>query len=159
MRLFSNAKYDKVLLLAVLALVVVGVVMITSIGVPKSIRISAPTLKYADCTNTAVDCYYILKRHLVRAGLGLVAMFIAWKMPYKAWKTLSPIFYLGGLGLLIYVLAAGDANNTFAKSWINLPALPFIDSVQPSEVAKLGLIFYLSYFFSEKISYEKIGLS
>lgn len=157
MRLFRNQKYDKVLLLAVLALVLVGVVMITSIGVPKSIHISAPDLKYADCSNTAVDCYLILKKHLVRAGLGLVAMLIAWKMPYRAWKTLAPIFYLGGLGLLMYVLMAGDSNNTFAKSWINLPALPFIDSVQPSEVAKLGLIFFLSYFFSEKISFEKIG--
>lgn len=157
MRFFKNSKYDKVLLLAVLALVLIGVVMITSIGVPKSIRISAPDLKYADCTNTAVDCYLILKKHLVRAGLGLVAMLIAWKMPYRAWRTLAPVFYVAGFALLAYVLAAGDANNTFATSWINLPGLPFIDSVQPSEIGKLGLIFYLSYFFSEKISYEKIG--
>ncbi len=157
MRLFKNQKYDKILLLAVLALVVVGVVMITSIGVPKSIRISAPDLKYADCSNVAVDCYLILKKHLVRAGLGLAAMLVAWKTPFRVWKTLAPIFYAAGFGLLMYVLIAGDSNNTFAKSWINLPALPFIDSVQPSEIAKLGLIFFLSYFFAERISFEKIG--
>jgi len=156
-RFFRNSKYDKVLLVAVLALVLVGIVMITSIGVPKSIRISAPDLNYADCSNTAVDCYLILKKHLIRAGIGLVAMLLAWKLPYKTWKTFAPLFYLAGVGLLIYVLVGGDSNNTFAKSWINLPSLPFIDSVQPSEIAKLGLIFYLSYFFSEKISYEKIG--
>ncbi len=156
MRLFKNTKYDQVLLLCVLTLVVIGVVMITSIGVPKSIRISAPELSYGDCGDAAVDCYLILKKHLVRAGIGLFAMLIAWKMPYKAWKLLAPIFYLLGAGLLIYVLFAGDTNNTFAKSWINLPALPFIDSIQPSEIAKLGLIFYLSHFIAEKISPEKL---
>lgn len=156
MRLFKNAKYDQLLLVAVLILVLIGIVMITSIGVPKSIRISAPDLSYGDCGDAAVDCYLILKKHLVRAGIGLLAMLMAWKMPYKAWKALAPVFYLAGAGLLIYVLFAGDDNNTFAKSWINLPALPFIDSIQPSEIAKLGLIFYLSYFLAEKISYEKL---
>ena len=156
MSLFKNQKYDRVLLIAVIALVVIGVVMITSIGVPKSIRLSAPDQSYGDCADAAVDCYLILKKHLIRALLGLTAMLVAWKMPYKAWKTLAPIFYLAGVSLLIYVLAAGDENGTFAKSWINLPALPFIDSVQPSEIAKLGLIFYLSFFLSEKISHEKL---
>ncbi|MFA5793062.1 MAG: putative peptidoglycan glycosyltransferase FtsW [Candidatus Gracilibacteria bacterium] len=156
--MFKQRKYDTVLLIAVLALVVIGIVMITSIGVPKSIRISAPDLKYADCADTAVDCYLILKKHLIRALIGLIAMLVGWKMPAKIWKTLSPIFYVFGVGLLIYVLFGGDANNTFAKSWINLPALPFVDSIQPSEIAKLGLIFYLSYFLSEKISYEKLQL-
>lgn len=145
------------LLLAVLALVVVGIVMITSIGVPKSIRISAPELRYADCSNEAVDCYLILKKHLIRAGVGLVAMLVAWKTPYRVWKAAAPLLYLAGSGLLMYVLVGGDDNNTFAKSWINLPSLPFADSLQPSEVAKIGLIFFLAYFFAEKISYEKIG--
>ncbi len=156
MSLFKNQKYDRVLLIAVLSLVVIGIVMITSIGVPKSIRLSAPDLTYGDCADAAVDCYLILKKHLIRALLGVAAMLVAWKMPYKAWKTLAPVFYLAGVGLLVYVLAAGDENGTFAKSWINLPALPFIDSVQPSEIAKLGLIFYLSYFLSERISFEKL---
>lgn len=156
--MFKRKKYNTILLVATLVLVVIGVVMITSIGVPKSIRISAPDLKYADCADTAVDCYLILKKHLVRAGIGIFAMIVAWKMPSKIWKVLAPLFYIGGVGLLIYVLFAGDANNTFAKSWINLPALPFVDSIQPSEIAKIGLIFYLSYFLSEKISYEKLQL-
>ncbi len=156
MSLFKNQKYDRVLLLAILALVLVGIVMITSIGVPKSIRLSAPDLTYGDCADDAVDCYLILKKHLVRAFLGLIAMVVAWKLPYKAWKTLAPLFYLAGVILLVYVLFAGDENGTFAKSWINIPGLPSIDSLQPSEIAKLGLIFYLSYFLSEKISHEKL---
>ncbi|MBU0981538.1 putative lipid II flippase FtsW [Patescibacteria group bacterium] len=149
-------KYDHVLLLAVLAIVIVGVVMITSIGVPKSIRISAPDLAYPDCADDAVDCYLVLKNHVVRVLFGLVAMLVAWKINYRFWKKISFLFFLGAVGLLIFVLFAGDQNNTFATSWINVGAIPFIDSIQPSEIAKFGLVLYLSYFFTEKISKEKM---
>lgn len=152
-----RSRYDVVLLAAVLAIVVVGVVMITSVGVPKSIELSAPDMKYPDCADAAVDCYLILKKHLVRAGIGLIAMLVAWKLPYSFWKKLAPVFYALAVGLLIFVLFGGSDNNTFATSWINFEALPFVDSLQPSEIAKFGLILYLSYFFSEKLSTGAVG--
>ncbi|MFA4815237.1 MAG: putative peptidoglycan glycosyltransferase FtsW [Candidatus Gracilibacteria bacterium] len=155
--MFKRRKYDVVLLIAVLVVVVVGIVMITSVGVPKSIKLSAPDMKYPDCANDAVDCYLILKNHVVRAGIGLLGMLVAWKLNYRFWKTLAPIVYGLAAVLLVFVLFAGDDNGTFATSWINVgDALPFVDSLQPSEIAKLGLIFYLSYFFAEKLSMEKI---
>lgn len=146
-----------VLFAAVMAIVVTGVVMITSVGVPKSIELSAPDTAYPDCADEAVDCYLILKNHLMRAAVGLVGMLIAWKLNYRFWKKLSPVVYALGLGLLVFVLFAGDENGTFAKSWINISVLPFVDSVQPSEIVKFGLILYLSYFFAEKLSYEAVG--
>ena len=93
----KRKKYDHFLLIAVLAIVVVGVVMITSIGVPKSIRISAPDLAYPDCASDAVDCYLILKNHLIRVGIGLTAMLVAWKINYRFWKVL--VFFLKNLFL------------------------------------------------------------
>lgn len=144
------------LLLAVLAIVVIGIVMITSIGVPKSIELSAPDLAYPDCGDDAVDCYLVLKKHVVRVLIGLVALLIGWKMSFKIWKKLSAVVFAGAFVLLIVVLFAGDSNNTFATSWLNFSFLPFIDSLQPSEIAKFGLAMYLSYFFAEKISREKI---
>ncbi|MEK9159906.1 MAG: putative peptidoglycan glycosyltransferase FtsW [Patescibacteria group bacterium] len=155
--MFRRSKYDVVLLIAVLAVVVIGVVMITSVGVPKSIKISAPDMKYPDCADSAVDCYLILKNHVVRAGIGLLGMLVAWKFNYKYWKTLAPVMYGLAFILLVFVLFGGSDNGTFATSWINVGSvLPFVDSLQPSEVAKLGLIFYLSYFFAEKVSTEQI---
>lgn len=130
--------------------------MITSIGVPKSIRISAPDLAYPDCGDAAVDCYLILKNHVIRVGIGLIAMLAGWKLNYKYWKTFSPIFFALAVGLLVFVLIGGDDNNTFATSWINLPGVPFVNSLQPSEIGKFGMIMYLSYLFSEKISLEKL---
>jgi len=151
-------KYDQVLLIAVLAIVAVGVVMITSIGVPKSIRISAPDLPYPDCADVAVDCYLVLKNHLVRVAIGLAAMMVGWKLNYRIWKHTSFLIFIAAIGLLIFVLIGGDDNNTFATSWINIGVLPFIDSVQPSELAKFGLILYLAYFFTEKITMAKLQL-
>ncbi len=152
-----RTKYDAVLLAAVLAIVVIGVVMITSVGVPKSIELSAPDVKYPDCADAAVDCYLVLKNHLVRTGVGLIGMLIAWKMSYRLWRPLSILVYGAALALLVFVLFGGNDNGTFATSWINLPALPFVDSIQPSEIAKFGLILYLSYFFAEKVSHEQVA--
>ena len=152
----KRKKYDVILLLAVLAIIAIGVVMITSIGVPKSIRISAPALAYPDCSFDAVDCYLILKNHILRVLIGLFAMWFTWKINYKFWKKLSPLVYLIGAVLLVFVLVGGNDNNTFASSWINLPGIPFINSLQPSESAKFGLIGYLSFFFSEKVTFAKL---
>jgi len=152
----TRKKYDHVLLLAVLGILVIGIVMITSIGVPKSIRISAPDLAYPDCGDTAVNCYLILKNHVIRVMIGLVAMLVTWKINYRFWKKLSPIIFALGVGLLVFVLFGGDDNNTFATSWINLPGVPFINSLQPSEIGKFAMILYLSYLFSEKISQAKL---
>lgn len=145
-------KYDHLLLFSILALLLVGVVMISSNGVFKSIDITAPRdLAYPDCGDPEVDCYWVLKNHLIRVGIGLAAMLVAWKIPYKFWKTMSPLMYVGGVALLIFVLFGGDSNNTFSQSWINT-SIPLVNSVQPSEIAKLGLIVYLSFFLSHKMS-------
>ncbi len=149
-------KFDRVLLFAVLAIVLIGVVMITSIGVPKSIALSAPDVAYPDCSDKAVDCYLVLKRHLYRVVLGLGAMLIGWKMHFKFWKNFSIVMYIGGLTLLIVLFVIGQANNTFATSWLQVSFLPRVYSLQPSELAKFGLVLYLSYFFAEKMTAQKM---
>lgn len=149
-------KYDRILLFAVLAIVLIGVVMVTSIGVPKSIELSAPDLAYPDCSDKAVDCYLVLKRHLYRVALGLVVMMCGWKLNFKMWKNWSIVAYIGGLALLIALFITGQANNTFATSWLQVSFLPYVYSLQPSEMAKFGLVLYLSYFFAEKINAQKM---
>ena len=137
---------DKVLMITVLALVIFGVVMITSIGVPKSIELSAPKLLYPNCGDPQVDCYLLFKRHLMRLGIGLVALLLAAKIPYKFWKKTS-VFWFGIFTLLLFVvLFIGSQYSTFAKSWLVL----FNTSVQPIEFATLALIFYLAHWMERK---------
>ena len=139
-------KFDTTLALAVLFLLIFGLVMITSIGVPKSISLSAGDVMYPNCSDAGVDCYLLFKKHLLRLGIGAVAFLIAWKLPLKIWKKLAPILFIGIVLTLIFVVVFGQSYGTIAASWLVL----FNTSFQPSEFAKLALILYLSYWFSKR---------
>ncbi len=142
----STHKPDYQLLLYTGILLVIGLIMITSIGVPKSIQISAPGVLYPSCDDATVDCYLLFKRHLIRMMIGIAAMFVVAKINYKLWEKIS--IWLFGLSilLLIVVLILGSSNNTFATSWLNI----FNTSIQPTEFAKIALVFYLAHWFEKR---------
>ena len=140
----SYSSTDTVLLFLVLGLLAFGVIMIASIGVPKSIQLSAPGILYPDCGSEEVQCYLVLKNHVVRVLIGLAAMFLVMKIPFRFWQKVSIPVFAGSIFLLIAVFLFGDDNNTFAQSWINLPGIPFLNSIQPSEIAKLGMVIYFA---------------
>lgn len=144
---FKNS--DQVLLFAVLFLLLFGIVMIASIGVPKSLQLSANGIAYPNCGSEGVDCYLLLKQHLVRVGIGLGALVLMTLTDYKIWRRLSVFVFAAAFLLLILVFLIGDRNNTFAQSWINIP-LPFLNSIQPSEIAKLAIVIYLSSWLEQK---------
>ncbi|MBD3328019.1 stage V sporulation protein E [Candidatus Peregrinibacteria bacterium] len=137
---------DKTLLFLVIGLLLFGLIMITSIGVPKSIQLTAPDILYPNCGDNGVDCYYLFKNHLIRMLIGIFAMLVVSKIAYRFWKK-SAVFIFGAtLVLLFLVLIIGSQFTTFAKSWIVI----FNTSLQPTEFAKLALIFYLAYWFEKK---------
>lgn len=137
---------DNWLLLAICALLVFGLVMITSIGVPKSIELSAPHLLYPNCNDAEVDCYRLLKSQATKMLYGIIAMFLVAKIPYRFWRRTAVVWYGITVVLLMMVLIFGSKYTTFARSWIVL----FETSLQPTEFAKLALIFYLAHFLERK---------
>ena len=137
---------DNILLLTVMGLLVFGLVMITSIGVPKSIQLTAPDILYPNCSDEVVDCYYLFKNHLVRMLVGFFALLIVSKISHRFWRKTAVFWFVATLAMLLIVLVAGSQYTTFAKSWIVL----FNTSVQPSEFAKLALIFYLAHWLERK---------
>lgn len=93
------------------------------------------------------DKYFFLKEQSKWVILGLVAMtltsFINYKMLYK----LSPFLIIGSIVSLILVFIPGLGVKAYGASrWINLG----FTTVQPSEIAKLVLIIYLSAWFASK---------
>lgn len=149
MQEFSQKKgnVDHVLLLAIVALVVFGLIMITSVGVPKSISLSkAPGELFPNCGVSGVDCYFLLKRHAMRVLVGLIAFFLGSKISYSFWKKLAIPLFFGTVILLIMVFIFGSANNTAARSWFNI----YGSSIQPAEIAKLVIIFYLATWLERK---------
>lgn len=142
----QKKKADTVLLIVVFGLILFGVVMITSIGVPKSIQLSAPNILYPSCEQEEVDCYLLFKNHSIRLVIGLIALIITAKIPYKFWKRISLTLFAGIFLLLVFVLIFGSTHNTIAQRWLVI----FNTSIQPSEYAKLAVILYMARWMDEK---------
>lgn len=142
----QKKKSDKVMLAVVFGLLLFGVIMITSIGVPKSIQLSAPNILYPSCEQEGVDCYLLLKNHSVRLIIGLIALILSAKISYKFWRRISLSLFAAMLLLLIFVLIFGSTHNTIAQRWL----VVFNASIQPSEYAKLAVILYLARWMDEK---------
>jgi cell division protein FtsW len=137
---------DKVLFAMILILMCFGLVMITSIGVPKSIQLSAPDILYPNCSDPQVDCYLLFKNHLLRLFIGGICLFIATKIPMKFWKKISVVLFGATVVVLVILLVLGSRYTTFARSWFVL----FSTSLQPIEFAKLALVFYLANWMEKK---------
>ena len=132
---------DKVLLLTVFVLLVFSIVMITSIGVPKSISLTKPAdMLFPTCGEEGVDCFFLLRRHVIRILVGVVAFFIAYKIPVRFWRRVAIPLFIFIILLLIAVLLVGSTVNTTARAWLIFANT----SIQPAELAKLALIFYLA---------------
>lgn len=94
--------------------------------------------------NFGYDPMYFTKRQLIFGGIGLIGMFIAMNIPYDKYKKLFiPIFILAII-LLLIVPFAGAVNG--ASSWLMIGSL----GIQPTELAKITTILYLSALISKK---------
>lgn len=125
---------DMIMLTATLGLLTIGVVMVYS---------ASAVLSYHDFG----DWYYYLKRQLLFAVLGLVAMTAIMNVEYQVWKKFAKLALLGGFALLILVLIPGiGAVRGGARSWIGISSF----GIQPSEFMKICMILYLSKTLSEE---------
>lgn len=126
---------DYILIFLVLAIVVFGLVILSS----ASVVLSQETFK---------ESYYFLKHQLFYGiPLGLLLFFICQKIYYKRWQKVAFFLLLLSIFLLILVFVpkVGYGYGQ-AKRWIALG--PF--SLQPFELAKLTFIIYLAALLSKK---------
>lgn len=131
---FKNSRtynFDQPLLITVIIIVVFGLISVYNS--------STVTASY-DFGNK----YYFLLEQIKWLIIGFVALFIGYKIPYKNWYSSSLYLLLFSLFLLFIVLIPGiGVAVKGAQRW-----LPF--GGQPSELAKLSLVIYLSAWFSHK---------
>jgi len=104
------------------------------------------------------DWYYFLKRQLLFAVLGVIAMFVTMNVDYWVWKKWAKIGLIICFALLVIVLIPGvGVIRGGARSWLGISSF----GIQPSEFMKLGMIIFLSKLLSEqqsKITYFTKGL-
>jgi cell division protein FtsW len=130
-----NDRTTTTLLVLVVVLVVVG------LGVTMSAS-SAVALNQTE----AQDQWHFLKRQLVGVGLGTLALLVASRIPYRMYRRLAfPVFLLT-VGLLVMVELRGITEGG-ATRWLSIPGLT---SFQPSEIAKVAVVFVLAYLLEKK---------
>ena len=135
----NKESIDYILLFAVLTLLVIGIIMI----------FSASSIRGEDLFN---DSYYFLKKQLMFAVIGLIAMLIAAKMDYHFFKRYAKLILLFSIVLLVLVLIPGIGRKVGgSRRWLGIGSL----GGQPSEVAKLALIIYIAQFYTRKNSMIK----
>ncbi len=85
------------------------------------------------------DSAFYLKRQIGASVLGLVVMLVVANIPYHFWERFATLGYAGSIVLILLIIPFGiEANG--AKRWLNV----FGISLQPAEVAKLGMILFLA---------------
>ncbi|EIT86231.1 stage V sporulation protein E [Fictibacillus macauensis ZFHKF-1] len=126
---------DYSLIFVVIALGVFGVMMIYSSSYPVALRF-----------NLSIDFFF--KRQLIFLLVGCVLFLFAVLFPYKAYMNLTKMLVLLTFILLVIVFLAGKTTNN-AQSWLSIGGF----NIQPSELAKLAVIVYLSSVLAKKQSY------
>ena len=129
-------KYDKTLLWIILALCGIGMVMLYSASSFKSLYL----------TSGLSDTIY-LRSHLKRMIIGVTAMFFFAMLDYRKLKSIAPHFIILSIFLLFLTKAMSAFNRSFsADRWLNFGFI----SMQTSDIARLSLIIYLSYYIDKK---------
>ncbi len=135
---------DIQLLLAVLALIVLGATMSFSAS-------------YVYAGEKYDDSMYFFKRYIffALASIAFTAFFVAYFTP-RLWKMLGVLAYAGSVVLLILVLLIGRSGGG-AQRWIQIGPI----TIQPSEIAKMAVIMmlalYMSYYEKEIKSVHVFG--
>jgi cell division protein FtsW len=124
---------DSVLAAIAIALVGFGVVMVYS-----SSAVEATTRYH--------DAQFFLKRQGIYAFLALVSMWLTSRVDYRKLKVLTYPILVGTAGLLTATIVGFGHRAGNANRWIAIGPV----HIQPAEIAKLAIVFWLAYSLSKK---------
>lgn len=129
---------DWPLILAVLALVAIGMMVIYSAS-------------YSQLTAAGLSPWYYVRRQTLAFVLGLILAVIVVLIDYRAWKRWTKLIYVLNTLILIGVLLVGKT--VFgSQRWVRIGPL----SIQPSELAKIALVLVLAKFFEKNTNAQSL---
>lgn len=94
----------------------------------------------ANAADTMGDSYYYLKNQGIMAAAGLFAMWFLSRFDYHNLGKFANIMFVGTVVLLLAVLVVGTESKG-AKRWLGVGPVSF----QPSELAKITMIIFISF--------------
>ena len=125
---------DYLIIFSVITLLFIGIIMILSASSIRSYSLYG-------------DSYYLFKRQFVFVLIGIISMIIFMKIDYHVFEKYARLFLLISIILLIIVLIPGIGTIAGgSRRWLEIGML----RIQPSELAKLGFVIYVSRFISQK---------
>ena len=129
---FRAPRIDWLLMVAVLALVGLGTLLVWSATSPRDVLTGGDSTAY-------------LRKHLVNVAIGLVLMLLVTAVEHRWVRMLAPLVYLASVVGLVLVLAMGSTING-SRSWLVIGGM----SIQPSEFAKLAVIIGMALVLAER---------
>jgi rod shape determining protein RodA len=127
------AGFDKILLAAVAALLVIGTLLVYA-GTREWFR------------SNGLDPEYYLKRHVLNIIIGGLLAYGTTLIDYRLLRAYTPFVWGAGVLSLILVLVVGSTVNG-AKAWLSLPG-GF--QLQPAELAKISIIVGMAMVLAER---------
>jgi len=132
-RKVSKKAVDWVLVLIIVVLVLFGFLMVYSSSYPDGYY------KFDG------QPFYFLKKQIIAAVIGLVAMLFVSNINYKIYARINKLILLMCIGFALLTVVIGVASNG-AQRWISIAGINF----QPSEIIKIGGVLYMADFFDKK---------
>ncbi|MFC7493792.1 MULTISPECIES: rod shape-determining protein RodA [unclassified Nocardioides] len=136
---FRVPRLDWVLMIAVLALVTLGTLLVWS-----------ATSQREDLTGGDPTAY--LRKQLVNIVIGLVLMALVLATDHRWVRIIAPLVYLASIVGLVLVLTMGTSING-SQSWLQLGGM----SIQPSEFAKLAVVIGMALWVAERADVRRGG--
>ncbi|MPZ95778.1 MAG: rod shape-determining protein RodA [Propionibacteriales bacterium] len=137
------SRVDWLLVLAVAGLVGIGTLLVWS-----------ATLHRVDLTDGTSYAYGL--RHLINAGIGAVLGIVVAATDHRWVRIWTPVVYalaIVGLGFVLVPGVGREINGSL--SWIDVGGM----SIQPAELAKLGVVVTMALLVAERFEGRKIGQS
>jgi cell division protein FtsW len=126
----SRFGMDHTLLASVMCLLAIGIAMVFSAS-------------FVVAEAAFGDDTYFLTRHIIWVSIGFVGMLVIARIDYHRWQPLAmPLYILSIVLLAVVLLIPSLSKESYgAARWISItPSLSF----QPSELAKLAMVLYVS---------------
>lgn len=140
---------DYKLFFVVLILIIFGMIMISSVSIYPSHKVTTNMVN-AGIIDEAYNYFYV-RKNIFHVLLSLFLLAITVKTPYQIFEKYAKQFFAFILILLVTVLLIWPSWNG-ARWWIDLPFLPF--AIQPTEFLKFATIIFFAYLF--KLQHKKI---
>ena len=115
-----------------------------------SLMVYSASISLADSPKYGTSYTFFFKRHLISAGIALVAGWCAYHVPLRVWYRLTPWMAVMGFLLLILVLIPGIGHSVNgARRWVGIGSF----TIQVTEVVKLAALLGAAWFTVRRQDY------